>query len=212
MPRKQHSYHFIYKTTCRINEKFYIGMHSTSNLEDGYIGSGKHLWNSIKKYGKENFNFEILEWYSDRKALKKREEELVNEELLQNPLCMNLAKGGEGGYRNYEAAASGGRSIRDRSKWLSNSFGNQSHDEIMRRSQKIIETNFSLYGSANGWKGRKHSTISKEKIGIANSISQLGERNSQYGKRWMHNEHCSLRFSKEEVNEKIKEGWKLGRK
>lgn len=30
-------------------------MHSTDNLDDGYVGSGKRLWNSIKKHGKENF-------------------------------------------------------------------------------------------------------------------------------------------------------------
>lgn len=55
--RKQASrrkYHYIYKTTCTITSKFYIGMHSTDNLEDGYVGSGKRLWYSINKHGKEN--------------------------------------------------------------------------------------------------------------------------------------------------------------
>jgi hypothetical protein len=34
-------YHFIYKTTCLITNKYYIGMHSTDDLEDGYVGSRK---------------------------------------------------------------------------------------------------------------------------------------------------------------------------
>lgn len=71
-------------------------MHSTSNLEDGYMGSGKNLWNSIRKYGKENFKFEIIEWYSDRTSLRDREVLLVNEDLLKDPLCMNLQTGGTG--------------------------------------------------------------------------------------------------------------------
>lgn len=96
MPRKQHTYHFIYKTTNTINDKFYIGMHSTSNLEDGYIGSGKYLWNAIRKYGRENFLFEILEWYDDKESLKNREIELVNEDLLLEPKCMNIRLGGGG--------------------------------------------------------------------------------------------------------------------
>ena len=52
MGRKKPHIHYIYKTTCNITNKYYIGMHSTSNLEDGYLGSGKRLRYSIRKYGK----------------------------------------------------------------------------------------------------------------------------------------------------------------
>jgi hypothetical protein len=91
---RQRKYHFIYKTTNLINNKYYIGMHSTDNLDDGYIGSGSRLWRSIQYYGKENFKVEILEHFNDRLTLKKRERELVNEETIADPLCMNLALGG----------------------------------------------------------------------------------------------------------------------
>jgi group I intron endonuclease len=48
----------IYKTTCLINNKIYIGQ-SKYNKET-YLGSGKIILNVIKKYGKENFTKEIL--------------------------------------------------------------------------------------------------------------------------------------------------------
>lgn len=73
-------------------------MHSTDSLEDGYIGSGTRLWHSIKKHGRESFSIEILEFLPDRESLKKREAELVNEELIIDQLCMNLKVGGEGGW------------------------------------------------------------------------------------------------------------------
>jgi hypothetical protein len=44
--------YFIYKTTNLLNGKYYIGMHVTNQIDDGYLGSGKYLNNAIKKYGK----------------------------------------------------------------------------------------------------------------------------------------------------------------
>ena len=38
MPRKKHKYHYLYKITNTINYKYYYGMHSTSDLDDGYLG------------------------------------------------------------------------------------------------------------------------------------------------------------------------------
>lgn len=51
----------IYKTTNLINGKIYVGQHKTS-ANDGYLGSGKLITRSIKKYGKENFIRETLEY------------------------------------------------------------------------------------------------------------------------------------------------------
>lgn len=91
----QRKHHIIYKTTCTTTGKWYIGMHSTDNLRDGYLGSGTHLWRSIDKYGKENHHMEILEHLPDRKSLSEREKELVAE-AKKDPMCMNIAWGGEG--------------------------------------------------------------------------------------------------------------------
>ena len=101
---KAKKYHFIYKTTNLLNGKYYVGMHSTSNLKDGYLGSGKRLRYSIRKYGESNFKLEILEFLSTREELVRREKELVNEDLIKDFSCMNLKLGGSGGFCSEEHA------------------------------------------------------------------------------------------------------------
>ncbi len=78
-------YNFIYKTTNIINEKFYIGIHSTNDLEDGYLGSGLLLNRSIAKHGEENHKIERLEFFKTRKKAFEKEVEIVNEDLLKDP-------------------------------------------------------------------------------------------------------------------------------
>ena len=45
-------------------------MHSTFNMEDGYMGSGKRIKRSIEKHGLENHVKEILEILPNRSSLK----------------------------------------------------------------------------------------------------------------------------------------------
>jgi hypothetical protein len=77
---EQRKYHAIYKTTCIVAKKFYLGMHSTDNLDGGYLGSGSILSRSIKKHGREKHFIEIL----------------INPELRSDLMCMNIRSGGTG--------------------------------------------------------------------------------------------------------------------
>lgn len=86
---EQRKYHYIYKIT-RDDGKYYIGLHSTDNLDDGYFGSGQALWRSIRAHGKDKHTKEILEFCQSRPALISREAELVTEEQVQDSRCMNL--------------------------------------------------------------------------------------------------------------------------
>lgn len=50
--------YIVYETRNKINGKVYIG--ATHARDDGYLGSSKFLKADVKKYGKENFEMEIL--------------------------------------------------------------------------------------------------------------------------------------------------------
>jgi hypothetical protein len=80
-------YYYIYKVT-HVNGKYYIGRHSTKNLNDGYLGSGK--WpKSIKD--KSTLKKEILEFVDNKELLKEREAVYL-EEHFGKPGCMNATK------------------------------------------------------------------------------------------------------------------------
>jgi len=161
---RQRKYHFIYKTTNLINSKYYIGMHSTDNLDDGYIGSGTRLWRSIEYYGKENFKVEILEFLPDRLSLKEREHELVNKEKLIDNMCMNLKVGGNGGWyltpeqyvaRNAKCSKRGGLATGPKNG-----------------AKKFKELNDSGFSSRK-FSGKKHSDETKRKIGLIPSVIHI---------------------------------------
>ena len=214
MARKQKQYHFIYKTVNQVNGKWYVGMHSTSNLEDGYIGSGKRLRYSIRKYGIENFKMEIQEFLPDRRSLKEREKEIVNEDLLHDSMCMNLKLGGEGGFMNEEhkqkCCSAGGKR---NSQKLKTDF-----EHLKKFGEKISETKKQMFkdGTLNfkplDWTGRSHKEETKIQIGKTNSLKQKGEGNSQFGTVWISKDGKSCKVKKENLEQFLKEGWTRGRK
>lgn len=65
-------HYIIYKIINKLNNKIYIGKHITTNINDGYMGSGTYIKKAYKKYGKENFTKEIIE-ETDKDKLNDRE-------------------------------------------------------------------------------------------------------------------------------------------
>jgi len=205
MPRKEKSFHYIYKTTNLINEKYYIGMHSTDNLDDGYVGSGKRLWYSIKKYGKENFKCEIIEILPNRKLLKEREKEIVNKELLSDENCLNLVFGGGGGFISECGYKKGAKKMLE-IIWRDENFRKRKSEWKSKQSKELWANGILKY--KDNWTGKKHKEETKIKIGFSNSIKQKGEKNSQFGTQWITNGNENKKIKKIEV---IPIGWELGR-
>lgn len=88
-------YYTIYKTTCTINNKIYIGAHKTKNVDDDYIGSGKLLKRAIAKYGKKAFVKEVLFIFYNDIDMFAKERELITEEFVESDDNYNCKLGGE---------------------------------------------------------------------------------------------------------------------
>lgn len=90
--------HYTYKIV-HANGKYYVGRHSTRNIEDGYMGSGK--W-PLSVIDKQNLTKEILTFCETLESLILKEQELLDEHIGK-PLCMNFnnrASGFASGDRN----------------------------------------------------------------------------------------------------------------
>lgn len=165
-------YHIIYKTTNVETGKFYIGMHSTDDLNDGYLGSGLRLRRSVEKYGKEKHHREILYFTEDRKSLAELEKQIVNEELLTNPLCINLRKGGFGGVLPGEGNPFYGRQHTPETKALISKSGkgrqpselNRQRNTELFKGKPLSEEHKEKIRAGNRGKSQNKSAIALENI------------------------------------------------
>lgn len=92
------SYGFIYITTNNINGKRYIGQKKYDNASrwKSYLGSGYHLMNAIKHYGKENFSRDIVDLaYSEEELNKKEEEWIKKYNAVNDSSFYNMVEGGK---------------------------------------------------------------------------------------------------------------------
>lgn len=89
------TYNYFYKIENKINGHYYYGIHSTDDLYDGYMGSGKRLHVAYRTYGIENFEKTILKFFDTRKEASVYEAMVVTESLTENNDCYNIVVGGE---------------------------------------------------------------------------------------------------------------------
>jgi group I intron endonuclease len=151
----------VYKVTNKINNKFYVGVHSTKNPNDSYMGSGKIIKDAILKYGKENFVKEVLFIFDSLEEALNKEKEIVNENFVKDNNNYNLSLGGGIGGKNINGL----------------SFAGHRHDE--KTKEKIRKA--SLGNSHNV--GKKLTEEHKKKIGAKNAVSLKGKTKSEEHKQ-----------------------------
>ena len=152
----------IYKITNLVNGKMYIGKHVTSDLDDGYMGSGIVINNALKKYGKENFCKEWLMFCEDEEELNYMERVFVDQTWIDRSDTYNLKIGGEGGFQK-ELWLGRKRSIKNRQR-LSNAL--KGHTLSEKSKEKISQK--------NKGKTRPTNAIENQRISIKKTLSIQG--------------------------------------
>ena len=216
-------YYYIYKITNLIDGKVYIGCHQTSNLDDGYMGSGKYLKRAQEKYGMENFEKEILHMYDNKESMFEMESVLVNSEFVSREDTYNLKEGGFGGWDYHNSNSDLQREKAYKSAEVQRELRKTNPEIYKKVKEKASETFTQMHkkrkeaGDTDSYKtflGKSHNDETKKKIGEANSKHQSGKGNSQFGTMWIHNLDLkeSKKIKKDEFSEWEAKGWLKGRK
>ena len=158
---------YIYRIINLLNNKQYIGKHSSNEINNEYYGSGIAIKRAIKKYGKNNFKKEIV-------CICKTEDELNKSEIFNIKKYetfkngYNMTMGGEGmlGYKQSKESIIKG-SI-SRKKYY------KEHPEAIK---KISDFRKTMTGSKNSFYGKKLSKEHIEKMKIARILAITGINN-----------------------------------
>lgn len=209
----------------------YYGVHQTSNLFDGYLGSGRILRQAIAKYNRNNFAKIILKFFNSSEEMFKYESEYITQEIVDLPNTYNLKLGGHGGfdlinqlglsnYTNNVDAAKVGRTLANQR--LNSKYGENWPRIINAKAQVTIQAKrqnkqYVADRREQSLQNLKHARVAaqtpqaKLKRSQSMAIKQAGNLNSQFGTMWISN--VELQQNKKIKNtDTIPSGWIKGRK
>lgn len=107
-------FNYVYITTNIKNGKQYVGSHSTNNIDDNYLGTGRYFLRAVKKEGKENFKREILQICENILEARELEGPAIEKYNTLYPNGYNLSpKGGIG----FKGATHSEETKRKQSEW-----------------------------------------------------------------------------------------------
>lgn len=208
-------YYLVYKITNIINGKIYIGVHTTSDINDSYMGSGKRLKYAQKKYGIENFEKEILHIFVNSDDMFEMEATLVNVAFVSRDDTYNIGLGGKQplDFINEHSHNNKG----NHRKTGNYGFKLTSIDRTTKKYRNNLSKGvraFYANGGVNPFKGKKHTIETKNLIGAINSLKQQGKNNSQYGTCWIYSmkSKVSKKIKLADLDKWLNDGWNKGRK
>ena len=173
-------YGFIYITTNLVNGKKYIGQKKFKTVRNDwqvYFGSGEIFKKALNKYGKENFQRDIVAIAYSKEELDKLEIEFIKaHNAVESGDYYNIADGGHSG-NNFAGKSKEEMNIiflkmKETRKYYKHSEKtknkiSQSHIGIVPSNEtrkKLSEAKIGLYNGSNHPKARKVICITTNKI------------------------------------------------
>jgi hypothetical protein len=195
----------LYRTERIETGEYYIGIHKINiekypDYNDGYLGSGNRIKASVKKYGKKAFKRTILVISDDLKYIDSLEEQMVDRETLDDPLCLNVALGGSANVKGRIVSNETRKKIGEAGKLRK---GIRYEKQIKNSHTPECEQKRKETRIINGtwWKSGKDNVSNRPEVKKKISDSKIGK-----GATWQLGENNSAK--RPEVREKISAGLK----
>lgn len=157
----------VYQTRCKVNNKIYVGVHRTLNIDDGYLGSGVAINRAISKYGRDQFERTILYEGIDYESVLRKEAEIVDEAFIKRPDVYNIMLGGASGGRRKGSRVNDTKNYSEanRKRWANEDFKSKTA-LAMRKPKSVKWTQEQREAASKRRTGVEHSLASKEKMSI----------------------------------------------
>ena len=205
------THYYLYEVKNNTNGKLYVGVHQTSNLDDGYLGSGAVIKRAIQKYGLENFTKTILETFNDADSMYQREREVVTDEFLTRPDVYNVRRGGLGGFDHLNDGSAEHIERTNKGRMTCRSLGRGVWDPEVRRLGQACMTPETQRKATTA--AAQLDVVERRKLKYNQIQHQQGIKNSQFGTCWVWHEMVgNKKIRKEALPLYIDQGWAKGRK
>lgn len=204
-------YNYIYKIVNSVNNKIYVGRHSSNKPpeKDNYLGSGVFIKKAIKKYGKENFKREVLEMCLPCDShLKYKEKFWIDKLNSLIPNGYNIADNGIGAVsgelnsfygKSHTKATKEKISLKNKGRKVSEA--EKAKLSMRMKGTKMSDSNKQKLIEANT--GRNRTEESKKKQSEKRKGRYIGEQNPFYGKK--HTEEARKKISEAQTGHKMPE-------
>jgi len=197
----------VYKITNKVNGKIYIGITNQGanttrwykHCSDANVGSTFPLHNAIRKYGKENFQIEVIEIVDDVEVLKEREIYWIKYyDSYNRKKGYNLTLGGDGTFGRFHSEET-------KEKIRQKAIGRKLSEDVKEKFRNRTNVNKQILQISlnneilNLYKSVAEASRQLGKNRHVISHCAKGHRKTAYGYKWMYLEDLEI-INEYEIN------------